>query len=456
MHALVYHKPKDIRYESVPDPKILHARDIILKVTASSICGSDLHFYNGYVPQKSRLIMGHEFMGVVQELGPRVSKLRKGDRVIVPFPIACGDCWFCRKDLPMHCMKSNRAHYGPEGTTDAGAGLFGYGDMYGHYDGGQAEYVRVPYADYSCRKVPDSMPDERALFLTDIIPTGWNAAEWCDIRQGDTVAVFGCGPVGLMSMKSAWLMGAGRVIAIDPLAYRRDLAGRVCAAETVDPNAVDPVEAIRGLTGGRGADSVIDAVGIEAEHGWRESLSNVIHMQAGSAKVLQTALRAVRRGGAVSAIGVYMGKFDNFPVGQIFEKGLRLRAGQAAVQPELDTLMSMVANGQLTAEDIVTHRLPLEDGSRAYLIFNEKRENCVKIVLRPWGPENEPARERAYAASPVLAEPEGSAPGVMRPVAESLSGAEEAMARKGATFTTEPGGRPGGPGPEKERTVPGS
>lgn len=449
MHALVYHKPKDIRYEAVPDPKILHARDIILKVTSTSICGSDLHIYNGYSPQKSALIMGHEFMGIVEEVGPRVLTVKKGDRVIVPFPIACGQCWYCERGLPNHCMNSNKAHYGHEGTTTdgRGGGLFGYGDLYGHYDGGQAEYVRVPFADFSCRKVPGGVPDERVLFLTDIMPTGWCAAEWCDIKGGDTVAVFGCGPVGLMAMKAAWLQGAGRVIGIDILAYRRDMAGRACAAETIDPNAVDPVEAVRSLTEGRGADAVIDAVGIEADHNWVESFSNVLHAQVGTTKVLRQCFRAVRRGGAVSMIGVYDGKFDDFPVGQIFEKGLRVRGGQAPVQAKIDMLLDMALNGRYTAEDIVTHRLPLEDGSRAYLVFNEKRENCVKVVLKPWdGGEAEyhAAAERRPQKVAVLSEPEGY-PGVMRKAGEALSGA-----------ILEPGLRPGQPPPDKERTEPGS
>lgn len=454
MHALVYHKPKDIRYEAVPDPKILHARDIILKVTSTSICGSDLHMYNGYFPQKSRLVMGHEFMGVVEEVGPRVLTVKKGDRVIVPFPIACGQCWYCERGLPNACMNSNKSHYGHEGTTDHGGGLFGYGDVYGHYDGGQAEYVRVPFADFSCRKIPRGVPDERVLFLGDIIPTGWCAAEWCDIKGGDTVAVFGCGPVGLMAMKAAWLQGAGRVIAIDILAYRRDLAGRVCSAQTIDPNAVDPVEAIRSLTEGRGADAVIDAVGIEAEHGWAESFSNVLHAQVGTTKVLQQCMRAARRGGAVTMIGVYDGKFDNFPVGQIFEKGLRVRGGQAPVQARIDMLLDMVLNGRLTAEDIVTHRLPLEDGARAYLIFNEKRENCVKIVLNPWA-EGEAEYHAAgqEAVRPqrveVITQPEGF-PSPVRAAGEALSPGA-------APGVLEPVPRPPlDPPPEKERTEPGS
>lgn len=458
MHALVYHKPKDVRYEAVPDPKILHARDIILKVTATSICGSDLHIYNGYAPQKSTLIMGHEFVGIVEEVGPRVLTVKKGDRVIVPFPIACGQCWFCERAMPMHCSQTNKSHYGPDGVRpdSRGGGIFGYGDHYGHYDGGQAEYVRVPYADFSCRKIPAGVPDEKVLFLTDIIPTGWAAAEWCDIKGGDTVAVFGCGPVGLMAMKSAWLQGAGRVIAIDVLAYRRDLAGRVASAETLDPNAADPVEAIRSLTAGRGADAVIDAVGIEADHGWSESLSNVLHRQIGSTRVLQQAMQAVRRGGALSIIGVYDGKFDNFPVGQIFEKGLRVRGGQAPVQPKIDMLLDMVVNGRISAEDIVTHRLPLEDGSRAYLLFNEKRENCVKVVLDPWEDGEAEYHADAKAAKTAAAknqrvtlrsEPEGF-PGEFRRAGQSLSIEEGDF--------LEPGRAPGNPPPAKERTEPGS
>ncbi|HVE13250.1 MAG TPA: zinc-dependent alcohol dehydrogenase [Elusimicrobiota bacterium] len=383
MKALVFHKPKDVRVEEVPDPRIQHVRDAVLRVTAASICGSDLHIYNGYLPQPAPMILGHEFMGVVEEVGPRVSNLRRGDRVVVPFPIACGVCWFCRRDLQTHCEQSNPKHYGPDGSpTQKGGGLFGYTELYGGYAGGQADYVRVPFADYGPRKVPEGLSDERALFLSDIIPTGWSAVEWCGVSGGDTVAVFGCGPVGLMAQRAAWLHGARRVIAVDILPYRLAFAKRLCGSDTVDASRVDPVEAIRQLTAGRGADACIDAVGMEAQHGWLESAKNILTAQVGSIRALRAAIRAARRGGAVCAIGVY-GADADFPLGEVFEKGLRLRAGQALPHACIDQLLELVCDGKMRADDIVTHRLPLSEAPRAYRAFNDKLEQCMKVVLRP-------------------------------------------------------------------------
>jgi S-(hydroxymethyl)glutathione dehydrogenase / alcohol dehydrogenase len=384
MKAVVFHKPKDVRVETVPDPKIEHVRDAIIRVTSTSICGSDLHIYNGYFPQAESMVLGHEFMGVVEEAGPRVAGLKKGDRVVVPFPIACGQCFFCMKGLPGHCERSNPKHYGPDGSaTQKGGGLFGYTDLYGSYGGGQAQFVRVPFADHGPRKVPDGVSDERALFLSDIIPTGWTAADWCELKGGETVAVFGCGPVGLMAQKSARLKGAGRVIAVDILDYRLRLAKAVAGAEIVDASKTDPVEAIRALTEGRGADACIDAVGMEAEHGWIQSAKNLATMSVGTIKVLKNAMRAARRGGIVSVVGVYGADPTDFPLGQLFDKGLTLRAGQAPVQRHIDELLRLVTEGTLTAEDIVTHRLPLSEAPRAYELFNAKEEGCVKIVLTP-------------------------------------------------------------------------
>lgn len=383
MKALVFHKPRDIRYETVPDPKIEHVRDAIVKVTSTSICGSDLHIYNGYFPQARRLILGHEFMGIVEEVGPRVSNLKRGDRVVVPFPIACGLCWFCRNQLPVHCERSNPENYGPDGTlTQKGAGLFGYTDLYGGYSGGQAEYVRVPFADFGPRKAPEGFYDEKVLFLTDIIPTGWTAVEWCELKGGETVAVFGAGPVGLMAIKAAWLHGAKRVIAVDRLDYRLRLAKKIAGVDAINIEKDDPVETIRDMTSGRGADACIDAVGMEADHPMRESVANVLHLQVGTIRALKTALLAVRRGGAVCAIGVYGADF-RFPLGQVFEKGILFRCGQAPVHAHIDRLMELVVEGKITAEDIVTHRLPLAHGPRAYEIFNRKEEECVKVVLKP-------------------------------------------------------------------------
>jgi len=387
MKALVFHKPKDIRLDFVADPRIENARDVIVKVTSSSISGSDLHIYNGYARQKKPLVLGHEFMGVVEEAGPQITALKRGDRVVVPFPISCGRCWFCERGLPAHCEKSNPAHYGPDGKTGRGGGLFGYTEEYGHYGGGQAQYVRVPFGDVGPRKIPGGVPDERVLFLSDILPTGWIAAEWCEIKRGDTVAVFGCGPVGLMAMKAARLMGAARIIAVDVLDYRRRLAKRVADAETIDPSETDCVEAIRHLTHGRGADACIDAVGMDADRGLGESVENALRLQAGSIKVLRQCIKAVRRGGVVSAVGAYTSPANFFPLDEIFEKGLRLRAGQAPAQAVLDQVFELALKGVYTAEDIVTHRMPLDDGPKAYKMFNDKTDGCVKVVLKPWDEE---------------------------------------------------------------------
>lgn len=396
MKALVFHKPKDVRLEFVPDPRIENARDVILRVTSTSICGSDLHIYNGYFPQKKPLVMGHEFMGIVEEKGDGVGGLKVGDRVVVPFPISCGSCWFCERGLPGHCEKSNPAHYGPDGKTDKGGGLFGYTDLYGPYSGGQAQYVRVPFGDVGPRLVPDGVPDERALFLSDIIPTGWIAAEWCGLRGGETVAVFGCGPVGLMAMKSARLLGAERVIAVDPLEYRRKAAKRVADADVVDPSSVDPEDAIRALTEGRGADACVDAVGMEADHTVFESLSAAVHMEVGSIKALRHAIKSVRRGGTVSAVGVYGSPASGFPLDEIFEKGLTFRAGQCPAQAALDEIFGLVMDGRLTADDLVTHTMSIDDGAKAYRMFNRKEDEVIKIVLKPW--DRKPAEEQDRAA----------------------------------------------------------
>lgn len=398
MKALVFRKPKDVRFETVPDPRIENARDVILKVTSASICGSDLHIYNGYLPQKIPMVLGHEFMGIVVEVGPRVRNLKKGDRVVVPAFISCGECFFCVRGLPAQCERTNPRHYGPDGSKDRGGGLFGFTEEYGPYGGGQAQYVRVPYADVGPRKVPDGVSDERALFLGDLIPSGWSAAEWCGLEGGETVAVFGCGPVGLMAMKSARLQGARRVLAIDPAAYRRDAAVRVADAEPIDPSAVDPVEAVRELTEGRGADACIDAAGMEADHGLLESVSNVLHLQVGTIHALRTAISAARRGGAVSVVGVYGAPASDFPMNEVFLKGLSLRGGPVPVQACIDGLLDMVVTGRLTAEDLVTHRVPLAEGPAAYSAFNLKQENCLKFVLKPWAEEApEPAESQVEA-----------------------------------------------------------
>src|SRR5687767_1674091 len=304
MKAAVIHAAGKITCDNVDDPRIEKESDIILKVTATAICGSDLHIYSGGIPQPRPMTLGHEFMGLVEETGSNVKKLKRGDKVLVPFPIACGTCFFCDHALPGHCENSNPEHYGPEGglIKEKGGALFGYTDLYGGYDGGQAQYVRVPYADYGPRKVPDNLTDEQVLFLTDIFPTGYTGIDWGEVKGGETVAIFGAGPVGIMAAKSAWLRGAARVIIVDTLEYRLAKAKAAAGCETIlwKDNAKDVVEEIRAWTSGRGADVCVEAVGFEPDRNLLDRARAVIHLEKGSPKVLEACMSAVRRGGTVS------------------------------------------------------------------------------------------------------------------------------------------------------------
>lgn len=395
MKAAVFHRPGNISVDNVPDPKIQDIDDAIVRVTATAICGSDLHIYNGFTPQLKAMIMGHEFMGIVEEVGSGVSRLKKGDRVVVPFPIACGTCFFCAHSLPGHCEHSNPEKYGPEGALlkEKGGGMFGYTDLYGGYDGGQAEYVRVPFANNGPRVITTGHKDEEVLFLTDIFPTGFSAVEWGGVRGGETVAVFGCGPVGLMAQKVARARGAAQVIGVDIEDYRLAKARTACGSETINLHQTDPVEAIRELTQGRGADVCIDAVGQEAERSLWDKIANIVHLQVGSLNALRMCISAVRRGGVVSVVGVYAVPYDNFPLGQIFDKGISMRFGQAPVHACIDDLLQWVEEGRIRLDDIITHRLPLGQASHAYDIFNRKQDGCVKVVLYPGQetPDEEPA-----------------------------------------------------------------
>lgn len=385
MKALVFHKPKDVRVDTVDDPTIKENEDVILKVTSTAICGSDLHIYNGFIPQAENMIVGHEFMGIVEEVGKGVKNLKKGDRVVVPFPISCGQCHFCNISLPTQCENSNPEHYGPEGAMldGKGGGLFGYTDLYGGYSGGQAEYVRVPYANQGPRKIPDELTDEQALFLTDIFPTGWAGIDWAELKGGETVVVFGCGPVGIMAMKSAWLRGAGRVIGVDIQQYRLNMAKKAANIETINSKEVDAVEVIREMTNGYGADVCVDAVGMEADRSLLAKAKNLIQGEMGSINALKLCLDAVRRGGTVTVLGVYGTPYDNFPLHQWFDKALKIRGGQAPVHNYIDHLIELVQTGKVVLDDIITHNVPLSEAPKMYDIFCNKKDDCVKVVLKP-------------------------------------------------------------------------
>jgi len=327
-------------------------------------------------------------MGIVEETGTEVNNLQRGDRVVVPFPIACGHCFFCEHELPGHCENSNPKHYGPEGglLTQKGGALFGYSDLYGGYDGGQAQYVRVPYADYGPVKVPDNLKDEEVLFLTDIFPTGYTGIDWGKVKGGESVAIFGSGPVGIMAAKSAVLRGAEKIMIVDTVPYRLDKAAATSGAETIlwEKDDKDVVEHIRQRTEGRGADVVVDAVGFEPDRSILDRAKAVINLEKGSVKVLEACMSAVRRGGIVSVLGVYPFSYDNFPIGQFFDKGITIRGGQAPAQKFVKKLLDIVSDGKVKLNDIITHRLPLSEVAHGYEIFKKKEENCVKVVLDPW------------------------------------------------------------------------
>jgi len=385
MKAVVFHKIGDISVDNVDDPKIEKPDDIILRITSTAICGSDLHIYDGFVPQLRDEVLGHEFMGIVEEVGPEVTRVKKGDRVVVPFTIACGQCFFCTQGFHPSCMNTNPKMYGPEGDLlkGKGGGMFGYTDMYGGYNGGQAEYVRVPKANAGPKIIPDGLEDEQVLFLTDIFPTGWSAVKWGKVKAGDSVVIFGSGPVGLMAQKAAWLNGAERVIAVDPLQYRLSKAKSLNNVDILDANDDDLLEKIREMTHGRGADVAIDAVGMEANRTFLEKAKALINVEKGTAKVIELCTEAVRRCGTISVVGVYASPYDNFPIHRIFDKGLIMQFGQAQTHMYIDQCFELVRSGKVVLNDIITHRLPLSKASDAYDMFKNKTDDCVKVVLKP-------------------------------------------------------------------------
>ncbi|HEY4368722.1 MAG TPA: zinc-dependent alcohol dehydrogenase [Steroidobacteraceae bacterium] len=389
MKALCWQGIHEVGIEEVPDPHLINPRDAILKVTTTAICGSDLHLYDGYVPSMYRGdILGHEFMGEVVELGSGVENLAIGDRVVVPFPIACGDCFFCAKELFSLCENSNpNAHLAEKFWGHSPAGLFGYSHMLGGYAGGQAQYVRVPFADIGPMKVPDHLSDEQVLFLSDILPTGYMAAENCNIEEGDTVAVWGCGPVGLFAIKSAMLLGAGRVIAIDRFAERLHRAASV-GAHTLNYEEIDVAEALRELTGGRGPDSCIDAVGMEAHmpgvHGAYDRIKTRLKLETDRPGVLRQAIMACRNGGTLSIPGVYGGVIDKVPFGAVVNKGITIKTGQTHVHRYMKPLLARIENGEIDPPFVISHRIGMEEIPQAYRTFRDKQDECVKVVVKPW------------------------------------------------------------------------
>lgn len=386
MQALVWHGAHDVRLDRVADPTLQEPDDILLKVSSTAICGSDLHLYRGKVPgMESGDILGHEFMGVVEEVGPAVRQLRRGDRVVVPFTIACGECLFCDLDLYAACENTNPG----EGLLADGkrmrpaAGMFGYSKHYGGYAGGQAEWVRVPKANTGPIRIPEGIEDERVLFLSDILPTGYQAALNANIVPGCSVAIFGAGPVGCMAAACARMLGAERLFMIDHHDYRLRFARERYQAETLNFDEIDdPAEWLIERTTGRGVDASIDALGFEAKGSALDTMMTTLKIEGSSGRALHQAIAATRRGGAVSVPGVYAGFIHGFMFGDLFEKGLTIRAGQTHVQHYLPTLLKAVNEGLLAPHEIITHRLALADAVRGYEIFDRKLEECRKVILR--------------------------------------------------------------------------
>lgn len=405
MKALAWHGKGDIRCEEVPDPQIEHPRDAIIKVTACAICGSDLHIYGGIIPQmKHGDIMGHENMGEVVEVGSENKKLKVGDRVVVPFTISCGECFFCRNGFYSGCERTNPDHEkAAKLWGNSPAGLFGYSHLLGGYAGGQAEYLRVPYADVGPVKVPAHLSDEQVLFLSDIFPTGYMGAEFCDLKGGETVAIWGCGPVGQFAIRSAFLLGAERVIAIDTVPERLALAEEA-GAETVDFLDNDVYDAIMQKTNGRGADACIDAVGTEADPGsslvarW-DRIKVATFMGTDRPHVLRQAIHCCRNFGVVSIIGVYGGLLDKIPMGSAINRGLTFRMAQTPVQHYLPKLLQLIEDGKIDPSFVITHVAPLEKGPDLYETFRDKKEGCIKVVLKPGLTETpeQTAKEEAHA-----------------------------------------------------------
>lgn len=375
MKAIVYEGIQNIKMKEVSDPGIENNDDIIVKVTSTAICGSDLHLVHGMVPNMPKgMVLGHETMGIVEEAGHGVTRVKKGDRVIVPFPISCGHCWFCEHEMYSQCDNSN-----PNG--EAGA-IFGYSNTYGGYNGGQAEYIRVPYANIGPRVIPEHLADEQVLFLTDILPTSYWGVKEAGVKAGDTVAVLGCGPVGLLAIKWAFFAGAKRVIAVDRVGYRLDHASRY-GAETVNFEEHEYTgDYIKEITHG-GADAVIDCVGMDGKMSNIEKIETALKLQGGSKSAIELSAQAVRKNGTVMMVGVYGARYNLFPLGDFFSRNITLKMGQCPAHAYIDTILNLIETKQFDATDIITHRLRLDEAKHAYSIFDAKEDNCIKVILKP-------------------------------------------------------------------------
>jgi len=389
MKANCWMGTRNVGVQEVPEPKILSAGDAIVKITSTAICGSDLHLYNGFIPSMKRGdVLGHEFMGEIVEVGKGVQTLQVGDRVVVPFPIACGHCAQCEREMYSLCENSNPNAWMAEKLWGySPCGIFGYSHMLGGFAGGQAEYARVPFADVNPIKVPDELDDEQVLFLSDIFPTGYMAAEACGIQPGDTVAVWGCGPVGQFAIKSAYMLGAERVIAIDRFPYRMRIARERGGAETINYEETDIFDALEEMTGGRGPDHCIDAVGLEGHapgiHGAYDKMKTVMMMETDRPVALRQAILACRSGGTVSVAGVYGGFIDKFPMGAIVNRSLTIKSGQTHVQRYMRPLLKRIQNGEIDPSFVITHRINLSDAASGYDMFAKKEDDCLKVVMRP-------------------------------------------------------------------------
>lgn len=376
MKALVYEGVKNVKVKDVADPTIEKDDDIIVKVTSTAICGSDLHLIHGFIPNLPKgFVLGHETMGIVEEIGKGITKVKKGDRVIVPFPVSCGHCWYCEHDLWSQCDNSN-----PNGEC---GGIFGYSETYGGYDGGQAQYLRVPYANVGPTVIPEELEDEKVLFLTDILPTSYWGVDIANVKPGDTVTVLGCGPVGLLAQKWAIQKGAKRVIAVDYLDYRLEHAKKYNQVEVVNLEKYDNTgEYIKEITSG-GTDAVIDCVGMDGKMSAIEKVESLLKLQGGSKSAIEIASQAVRKGGTVSLVGVYGARYNMFPLGDFFGRNITLKMGQCPAHSYVEPILKLIKEEKFDATDIITHKLPLDKGEHAYNIFDNKLDDCIKVILKP-------------------------------------------------------------------------